>query len=159
MNYLYKVIVESNDSHEASYENGYTEYIFTKEENANHCYNRLVKEYADDETITEEKLPDYCKNMRRFKWKKYWYTIYRATVGTDDENEENLTITEGQAREFYRDLKGLMYHGDTNHSDTGILYVFGVANWLDITEEKAKEICNAWVKYGITERQGGGIVI
>lgn len=69
------------------------------------------------------------------------------------------TITEGQAKEYWRDLIGAFYHGKQPKGNTGILYVFGVANWLDVTEERATEICNAWVKYGITERQGGGIVI
>lgn len=68
-------------------------------------------------------------------------------------------ITKGQAMELWRDLIGAFYRGKVPKGNTGILYVFGVANWLNTTEEKASEICNAWVEYGITERQGGGIVI
>ncbi len=81
----------------------------------------------------------------------------------DDERKEPCKgfspITEGQAKEFYRDLKGMLYHGDTKHCDTGIMYAFGLANWFGVSENRALGISNAICHYGISETQGGGLVV
>ena len=69
-----------------------------------------------------------------------------------------MTITEPQAREFYRDLCGTVY-GDSNKTSQGIMSVELIAQHMNTTVESATEFCNAMLNYGITERQGGLIVV
>ena len=67
-------------------------------------------------------------------------------------------ITKPQAQEFYRDLCGTVY-GDANKNSQGIMNIPGIAYNMGISLEKAEEFCNAMIKFGITERQGGMIVV
>ena len=67
-------------------------------------------------------------------------------------------ITNGQANEFYRDLCGTMY-GDSNKTCQGIMSVYLIADRMGISVERANDFCNAMIQYGITERQGGLIVV
>ena len=70
----------------------------------------------------------------------------------------NTEITKEQAKEFYRDLCGTIY-GDVNKNSQGIMPVCLIADHMKISMDKAKEFCNAMVKYGITERNNGMIVV
>ena len=69
-----------------------------------------------------------------------------------------MEITKGQAREFYRDLCGT-YNGNTNKTCQCIVTIPHIAETMNIPETKANEFCSAMIRYGITERQGNGIVI
>lgn len=68
------------------------------------------------------------------------------------------TITKPQAQEFYRDLCGTVY-GNPNKNSQGIMNIPGIAYHMGISIERTEEFCNAMIKYGITEKQGGMIVI
>lgn len=67
-------------------------------------------------------------------------------------------ITKSMAKEFYRDLCGTAY-GNANKTCQGIMSVALIAELMKISMELANEFCTAMIKYGITERQGGGIVV
>lgn len=67
-------------------------------------------------------------------------------------------ITRKQAQGFYADICGT-YNGNANKTGQGIASVSHIAEAMGITESKASEFCNAMISYGITERQGGKIVI
>ena len=69
-----------------------------------------------------------------------------------------MQITKAQATEFYHDLCGT-YNGNANKTCQGVASINHIAETMEITKEKATEFCNAMIKYGITERQGGRIVI
>ena len=69
-----------------------------------------------------------------------------------------MEITKAQATEFYRDLCGT-YNGNANKTCQGVASIYHIAGTMRITESKATEFCNAMIKYGITERQRGWIVI
>ena len=63
-----------------------------------------------------------------------------------------------QAKEFYRDLCGTVY-GDANKTQQGIMPVELISDIMQINTEKAKEFCDAMIKYNITERCCGMIVV
>ena len=67
-------------------------------------------------------------------------------------------ITEGAAREFYRDLCGTVY-GNADKTAQGIMSAELIADHMKIPIWKAKAFLNACRNYGITERQGGGWVV
>ena len=67
-------------------------------------------------------------------------------------------ITESQAQEFYRDLCGTVY-GNANKNSQGIMNIPMIAQNMKISIDKAEEFCNAMIKYGVTERQSGMIVV
>lgn len=71
---------------------------------------------------------------------------------TEEEDKKRYT-------EMYRDLKGMMYNGDTHHSDSGIISDYKIAELLKVNLDKATEIRTKIVHYGISERQGGGLVV
>lgn len=68
-------------------------------------------------------------------------------------------IDEAKAKAFWNDFKGTMYHGDLNHGTSGIVSEEFVADRMSISVEQAREFLWAAVKYGFTDRQGGGFVI
>lgn len=67
-------------------------------------------------------------------------------------------ITKNQAEEFYRDLCGTVY-GNKNKNSCGVMSVALIADHMRISIEKANVYCNSMIKYGITERQSGMIVV
>lgn len=67
-------------------------------------------------------------------------------------------ITKEQAQGFYNDLIGTVY-GDSTKVCGGVMPVELIADRMGISFEKANDFCNAMIKYGITERQGGMIVV
>jgi len=69
-----------------------------------------------------------------------------------------IEITKEMATEFYRDLCGTVY-GDPNKNSGGVMSIGLIADHMKISIEKANDFCNAMIKYGITERQGGMIVV
>lgn len=64
-------------------------------------------------------------------------------------------ITEGQAKEFFRDVCGVFH---TSGSDAVVSYEL-IAERMNLTVERVINFCRACFCYGITERQGGGVVI
>ena len=75
--------------------------------------------------------------------------------------EGKVTEEEDKAKykEIYRDMKGMMYNGDTHHSDSGIISDKKIAELLKVDLNKATDIRIKICQYGISERQGGGLVI
>lgn len=69
-----------------------------------------------------------------------------------------IEITKEMATEFYRDLCGTVY-GDPNKNSGGVMSIGLIADHMQISVEKANDFCNAMIKYDITERQGGMIVV
>lgn len=67
-------------------------------------------------------------------------------------------ITKPQAEEFYRDLCGTVY-GNANKNSQGIMSVGLISDHMRISIERANAFCNAMIKYGVTERQGGKVVV
>lgn len=67
-------------------------------------------------------------------------------------------ITEGMAKEFYRDLCGTVY-GDANKTGGGIMSARLIAEHMGITIPEANDFLWACAEYGITERQGGAWVV
>lgn len=67
-------------------------------------------------------------------------------------------VTKQQAKEFYKKLCDIVY-GNENQNCCGIMPVVLIAEHMDISIEKANMFCNAMVKYRITERADGMIII
>ena len=68
-------------------------------------------------------------------------------------------MTEAKARAFWRDLMGNLW-GDPNTKATrGIMSAELIADHMGIPAETASEFLFTCIKYGITERQGGGYVV
>lgn len=87
--------------------------------------------------------------------------VYFDTCGDVDRTEPckgKMEITKGNAHEFYRDLCGTVY-GDSNKVCQGVMSVGLIADRMKISIEKANDFCDAMIKYGITERQNGMIVV
>lgn len=64
-------------------------------------------------------------------------------------------IDKGKAKEFYRDLLETIH----SNGNTCIMSEYLVADHMGMTPERARDMLWACVKYGITERQGGGFVV
>ena len=87
--------------------------------------------------------------------------IYFDACGDVDRTEPckgKMEITKSNAKEFYRDLCGTVY-GNANKNSCGVMSVALIADHMRISIEKANTYCNAMIKYGITERQSGMIVV
>lgn len=87
--------------------------------------------------------------------------IYFDACGDVDRTEPcngRFVITRENAKEFYRDLCGTVY-GDCNKNCCGTMSVKLISEHMDISIERANMFCNAMIKYGITERQNGMIVV
>lgn len=69
-----------------------------------------------------------------------------------------MAITKRMAQEFYRDLCGTVY-GNADKNCGGIMSPELIADHMRISIGRAKEFCDAMVRYSITERQGGGYVV
>lgn len=67
-------------------------------------------------------------------------------------------ITKQQATKFYRDLCGT-YNGNANKTCQGVASVDHIAESMNIDTWTATIYCDALIKYAITERQNGKIVI
>ena len=67
-------------------------------------------------------------------------------------------ITEVQAREFYGDLCRT-FNGNVNRTSQGVASVIMIADRMNITVDRASELCQALIDYRITEQQGGMIVV
>jgi len=72
--------------------------------------------------------------------------------------ETTMEITKEQATNFYRDLCGTVY-GDPDKTCGGIMGTWCISEHMGITYEEAENYCNAMIKFGITERQNGMIVL
>ena len=69
------------------------------------------------------------------------------------------TITLGQARAFYRDVRGTFGINPNSASTYGIVYHETIAERMNLPMEKIEPFIYACYHYGITERQGNGMVI
>ena len=69
-----------------------------------------------------------------------------------------MEITKEMAKEFYRDLCGTVY-GNADKNSQGVMSIGLIADHMLISVEKATLFCDAMIKYGVTERQGGMIVV
>lgn len=70
---------------------------------------------------------------------------------------ENI-ITKEMAERFYGDLCEEVYEDRTKNS-CGIMSEALIAEYMGISIEDAENFCNVMIKFGITERQGGMIVV
>ena len=87
--------------------------------------------------------------------------IYFEACGDTKRTEKcngREVITYSKAKEFYRDLCGTVY-GNANKNSQGIMSVGLIADHMRISMEKAKIFCDAMIKYGITERSNGMIIV
>lgn len=98
--------------------------------------------------------------------KKETYTCYKCkyfdTCGDPKRTEpcegKSIGLTEGQAKEFYRDLCGTVY-GDSNKNCGGIMSVEKIAEVMKMEIAKAIEFCDAMLEYDITECSCGMIIV
>ena len=67
-------------------------------------------------------------------------------------------VTKQQAKEFYKKLCDTVY-GNENQNCCGIMPIVLIAEHMNISIEKANIFCNAMVKYRITERTNGMIIV
>ena len=87
--------------------------------------------------------------------------IYFDVCGDVDRTEPckgKYEITKENTKEFYRDLCGTVY-GDSNKVCQGVMSIELIAERMKISVEKANIFCEAMIKYRITERQNGMIVV
>lgn len=68
-------------------------------------------------------------------------------------------MTEEKARAFWRDLMGTLWGDPDTKSTRGIMSAELIADHMEISVETASELLFACIRYGITERQGGGYVV
>lgn len=68
------------------------------------------------------------------------------------------TVSKNVAKEFYRDLCGTVY-GNANKNRQGRMSVELIAVIMNISVDDAERFCNAMIKYDITDRSGGMIVV
>ena len=68
-------------------------------------------------------------------------------------------ITEKMAKAFWRDLMGTLWGNPDCKTTHGIMSPYLVADHMHMEEERAEEFLWSCIKYGITERQGGGFVV
>lgn len=66
--------------------------------------------------------------------------------------------TREKAQEFYKMLC-FVYNRNENRTAQGIATAEHIAEHLKLDLDVIRELCDAMVYYGITERQGGGFVI
>ena len=116
------------------------------------CYaNENIIERQNRAMLKKEKMDKYpCRNC-----------IYFEVCGDTKRTEKcdgREVITESQAKEFYRDLCGTVY-GNANKNCQGIMSIERIADHMEIHIEKAKHFCDAMIKYGITERTNGMIIV
>ena len=69
-----------------------------------------------------------------------------------------MNITKEMATEFYRELCDTVY-GDENKNSQGVMSIALIADHMEIPLERARAFCTAMIKYEITERQNGMIVV
>lgn len=70
-----------------------------------------------------------------------------------------MKINEKQAREFWRDLMGTLWHDPETKATHGIMGSGLIADHMNISVEKANAFMWKCVEFGITDRQGGGFVV
>lgn len=70
----------------------------------------------------------------------------------------NEKITYEQAEHFYHKLCCKIY-GDSNKCCGGVMSEELIASHMNIDISTVKDYCKAMIKYHITERQGGMIVV
>ena len=126
------------------------------------CY-AITRETESDflkqgHTLDEDEYAEFNGECVRgmTDYEEYLYSIDNLKACVDCWNNIKANITERQAHEFYRDLCGAV-NGDKTCQ--GILSVEAIAERMEISVSKANAYCQAMFKYGITEKQGGGVVV
>lgn len=109
------------------------------------CNAELDQETYYDHTSEDTSYYNFCDNCG---WDDYPEHLM----------EDVLDITKPQAEEFYRDLCVTVY-GDSAKNSQGVMSIALIADHMKISIEKANAFCNAMIKYGITERQNGMVVV
>ena len=101
------------------------------------------------------------KGGTQMESKTCYHCIYFSACGDANRTEPctgKNAITKDQAKEIYRDLKGSVW-GDCNHPNDVSLTIKGIMHFLKVDEKRANAIEDAIIHYGISERQGGGLVV
>lgn len=68
-------------------------------------------------------------------------------------------VTANAAKEFWRDLMGMVYRGNWKGQTSGIMSAALIADYLCITPEKAEIFLRKCCELGLTERQSGCYVV
>lgn len=87
--------------------------------------------------------------------------IYFEACGDTKRTEKcdgREVITESKAKEFYHNLCKKVY-GNPNTNSQGTMSIGLIADHMDISIENANQLCKAMLKYGITERSNGNIIV
>lgn len=84
--------------------------------------------------------------------------MLKADIKAYLDNEHLPKISADKAKEFYKILC-FMYNRNENYTCQGIATAEHIAEYLKLDLNITREICNAMVYYGITERQGGAYII
>lgn len=118
-------------------------------------------EEGKPQTFTEEELRTYFKTNEGLSEQKALGTTYEDWLQECIHMQiliPETEITREQATAFYNDLCSTVY-GDSNKVCGGVMSVELIANRMGISFEKANDFCDAMIKYRITEKQGGMIVV
>lgn len=118
-------------------------------------------EEGKPQVFTEEELRNYFSTNKGLEEQKALGTTYEDWLQECIHMQiliPEREITKEQAQGFYNDLIGTVY-GDSTKVCGGVMPVELIADRMGISFEKANDFCNAMIKYGITERQGGMIVV
>ena len=82
----------------------------------------------------------------------------KADIENYLDNAHLPKISAGKAKEFY-EILCFIYNRNRNCTGQGIATAEHIAENLQIDLDTTRELCDAMVYHGITERQGGGYVI
>lgn len=82
----------------------------------------------------------------------------KADIKAYLDNEHLPKISVDKAKEFYKILC-FMYNRNENCTGQGIATAEHISEYLKLNLNATRELCDAMVYHGITERQGGGYVI
>lgn len=83
------------------------------------------------------------------------YAYDYDAMAADYRNGVIKEVTREQTKEVYRDIKGILYNGDTNHADSGVFGIGYIADRMNLTVQRTAEWLTAMVYYRLTERQNG----
>lgn len=92
---------------------------------------------------------------------KLGYPIDTIDVFYGYNRKENnaMTVTENQAKEFWRDLMGTLWGDASTKVTHGIMSVELIADHMSISTEKAEAFLWKCVELELTDRQGGAFVV
>ena len=82
----------------------------------------------------------------------------KADIKAYLDNAHLPKISTDKAKKFYKTLC-FMYNRNENCTGQGVASAEHIAEYLRLDLDTTRELCDAMVYHGITERQGGGYVI